>query len=203
MSVLKRWRGHLSIRRRLLAAAIKRNAPKAVIWKRRAQVAQAERVVARHSAKSISKVSSKGTALISYFEGGQSHDGLFHAYWDAAGGVWTIGYGHTGSDVGAHSKALTKTQAQALLKLDLDRKYAPPVAELHLPLNQNQFDALTSFVYNLGPGVLAPGTSIGRALRAREWKIAADALLLYDRAGGRVLPGLYARRSAERHLFLS
>lgn len=197
--VLRRWLGHLSIRRRLLAAAIKRHAPAALIAKRRGQVAQAERVVARH--RVINSVSEAGTELIAGFEGGQGKDGMFHPYRDAVG-VWTIGYGHT-TGVSARSEALTKTQALALLHEDLNRVYAPPVAHLHLPLNQHQFDALVSFVYNLGPGVLASGTSIGRALRAREWKVAADAMLLYDRAGGRVLPGLLSRRQAERKLFLS
>jgi hypothetical protein len=69
-------------------------------------------------------------------------------------------------------------------------------------LNQHQFDALVSFVYNLGPGAIAPGTGIGRALRARAWRRAADEMLRWNRAGGRVLAGLTRRREAERALFL-
>lgn len=194
MSVLKRWRGHLSIRRRLLAAAIKRKAPASVIRRRRAQVEQAEKVVRRH--RIVKKISAAGVKMIAGFEGYESAP-----YTDSVG-VWTIGYGHT-EGVSSRSKPLTQAQARALLQHDLDKTYAPPVTALGLPLNQHQFDALVSAVYNLGPGILSSSSTLGKALRARNWKLAADALLLYDHAGGRVLPGLRTRREAERKLFLS
>jgi lysozyme len=196
---LKRWRGHLSIRRRLLAAAIKRKAPASVIRRRRAQVAQAERVVARH--EPVTKPSAACAKMIAGFEGGQGRDGLFHPY-QHPGDVPTQGYGHT-EGVQLSDKPWTKAKALKVLLADLEHIYAPPVAALGLPLNQRQFDALVSAVYNLGPGILGRKSTLGRALRAREWKIAADALLLYDHFNGRVLDGLRRRRVAERHLFLS
>lgn len=146
-------------------------------------------------------VSPKAAAMIAQFEGGQSSDGLFHPYRDVVG-VWTIGYGHT-HGVSAASKPLTKAQALALLTQDLNQVYAPPVNALGLPLNQNQFDATVSAVYNLGPGILDANRTFGAELRARHWQKAADALLLYDHAGSQRLPGLTIRRKAERALFLS
>src|SRR5690349_16517946 len=118
-------------------------------------------------------VSDKAAKMIAQFEGGQGHDGLFHPYQDVVH-VWTIGYGHT-KGVSASSKPLTKAQALALLRNDLDHEYAPSVNALGLPLNQNQFDATVSAVYNLGPGILSDSSSFGHALRRRQWKAAADA----------------------------
>lgn len=78
------------------------------------------------------------------------------------------------------------------------------VNALGLPLNPNQFDALVSAVEGIGPGVLEPDRSLGRALRNLDWTAAADALLLYDRdTGGRRSAALAGRRSAERELFLA
>ena len=83
----------------------------------------------------------------------------------SSGGVWTIGYGHT-EGVGPHSPRLTERQASELLERDLARRYEGAVEALptaHL-LNQNQFDALVVFVYNVGGGAHSPPTpgSAGR-----------------------------------------
>lgn len=146
------------------------------------------------------KVSSVGASLIAQFEGGQGKDGLFHPYRDAVG-VWTIGFGHT-HGVGPGSRPLTRAQALSLLRQDLDVEYGRAVNALKLPLNQYQFDALVSFVYNVGPGGVSSSTTVGKRLRAHDWRGAADGLLAWNRAGGRVLPGLTIRRQAERALFL-
>jgi GH24 family phage-related lysozyme (muramidase) len=143
------------------------------------------------------KVSDAGVALIKEFEGFPFGG---RPYKDPVG-VWTIGYGHT-EGVGPGSRRLTEKQASALLKKDLDRKYAPLVDAPHLPLNQHQFDALVSFVYNCGPGAISEQTRVGRLLRAHDWRAAADALLAWDKAGGHALPGLTRRRRAERAMFL-
>lgn len=150
------------------------------------------------TARQPSTVSQAGVELIARFEGF-----VGHPYRDAVG-VWTIGYGHTGPDVRTMG-TITEPEARALLRHDLDAKYVPPVRKLSktVPLNQRQFDALVSFVYNLGPGYLEPGHTMGDALHARDYKAAADAFLLYDKAGGHPLPGLTRRRKAERQLFLS
>ncbi|MDE6738048.1 MAG: glycoside hydrolase family protein, partial [Lachnospiraceae bacterium] len=64
-------------------------------------------------------------------------------------------------------------------------------------LNQNQFDALTSFCYNCGNG------SLEKLVNGRDAATVADKLLLYNKGGGKVLPGLVRRREEERELFLA
>jgi len=144
------------------------------------------------------KISPAGVNLIKEFEGFPAGG---RPYQDIVG-VWTIGYGHT-EGVGPRSPQLTEAQASALLGNDLDRKYGPCVNDLQLPLKQHQFDALVSFVYNVGPGGVAASTQVGQALRARQWQAAGDALLAWDKAGGVAVAGLTRRRQAERAMFLS
>jgi len=73
---------------------------------------------------------------------------------------------------------------------------------LGVDLRQHQFDPIVFFVYNCGTGAIGPGTGVGRALRARQWNAAADALLQWNKANGKPLPGLTRRRQAERAMFL-
>ncbi len=148
------------------------------------------------------QLSDKGVAFICEFEG-FPNDGK--PYRDPVG-VWTIGYGST-KGVGPKSRRLTKAQARARLKREINAEYAPAVRkaarEANHKLKQHEFDALVSAVYNLGPGVLAPGRSLGDAFRGRVlWRTrTAKALKLYDKAGGRALPGLTRRRAREARLF--
>jgi lysozyme len=140
-------------------------------------------------------------ALIKEFEGFPFGG---RPYRDPIAGVWTIGYGHT-EGVGPHSARLTERQASELLERDLREKYEPFVEALptaHL-LSQHQFDALVTFVYNVGGGAIGSDTGIGRALRASQWHRAADELLRWDKYNGRPILGLTRRRQAERKLFLS
>lgn len=201
MSIRTRWTARLNTRRSLLRSARARFAKRktkanlATVKLRKEQVAQAERVIARHP-DAVTSISPSGTQFIAEFEGC-----VLHAYWDATGRVWTIGYGHT-ENVKQGDTLPSKAAALALLKRDLDKKYAPFVARLGLPLNQHQFDALVSFVYNLGPGVLERGHTMGDALARHDWGAAADAFLLYDKSGGQRLVGLTRRRAAERAVFM-
>jgi GH24 family phage-related lysozyme (muramidase) len=142
------------------------------------------------------RLSPAGAQLIASFEGFRSHP-----YRDAVG-VWTIGYGST-RGVGESTPPVTPAQALARMMREVGATYGAAVDGLGLPLNQHQYDALVSFVYNVGPGGVAASTSVGRHLRARRWRDAADALLAWDKAGGRRLEGLTRRRRAERALFLS
>jgi len=141
------------------------------------------------------KLSKRGAALIEEFEGF-----VAHPYRDAVG-VWTIGYGST-KGVGPNTPHVTRAQAEARMMREVDATYGAAVNALGVKLNQNQHDALTSFVYNVGPGGLAASTTIGRRLRAGDLHGAANALLAWDKAGGRRLPGLTRRRAAERALYL-
>lgn len=141
------------------------------------------------------KLSKAGADLIEEFEGFSAKP-----YRDPVG-VWTIGFGST-KGVGPNSPRVTRAQAEARLIREVDAEYGAAVNALGLPLNQSQFDALVSFVYNVGPGALEPSTRIGLALRSHQWRRAADELLRWDKAGGRRLAGLTRRRRAERALFL-
>jgi GH24 family phage-related lysozyme (muramidase) len=154
----------------------------------------------------VRKVGKQGMDLITEFEGfarvrAAHGPDLAFPYQDPVG-VWTIGYGET-KGIGPTSAPWTREQARRTLRTRLNRDYAPAVRALKVPLTQAQFDALCSFAYNLGPGALSNNTGIGRALRERQWQRAADEMLKWDKAGGRVLAGLTRRRHAERRLFLS
>lgn len=154
------------------------------------------------------KLSRKGATMIADFEGGASPDGKFRPYWDAAGGVWTQGFGHT-RDVDPNDRPWSLRRAKREL-----RKDSAPVAELVLrqckfELKPHQLDALISAGFNLGPGIFMRGRSLGDALLAAgkdaspaELRRIADAFKLYTYAGGNELPGLVSRRKRERHVFL-
>ena len=184
-----------------LRALVARLRRRAMFSRTKAERAYWRRALVRNRAKlGADRLSSAGAAFIAEFEGFRSRP-----YRDAVG-VWTIGYGST-KGVGPNSPPVTKTAALARLKREANETYGAAVRaaakDAGVTLDQREFDALTSAVYNLGPGVLAEGRSLGQALRARNWRTAvAGALLLYDKAGGRALPGLTRRREAERRLFL-
>lgn len=140
------------------------------------------------------KTSENGITLI------QKSEGLrLKAYQDSVG-VWTIGYGHTGSDV-TPALVITQSQADALLARDLERFETGVARLVKVPLNQNQFDALVCFSYNLGLGSLQSSTLL-RLLNAGDYAGAAGQFPRWDKAGGKVLPGLTRRRAAEQCLFM-
>ena len=116
-------------------------------------------------------------------------------------GVLTIGYGHTGPDV-KPGQTITQDRARQLLAADL-AKFAAGVNELcnGWRITQGMFDALVSFAYNLGLGALA-GSTLLRLLRAGDVQGAAKQFDRWNKAAGKVLPGLVKRRAAERDLFL-
>lgn len=139
------------------------------------------------------KISQAGLELIKDFEGCK-----LTAYQDSVG-VWTVGYGSTGGDV---CKGLTITQDEAEKRL---RKHLEGVERAILrlvtvPLTQGEFDALCSFVYNLGEGALAKSTLL-KMLNASDYDGAAQQFLRWDKAGGQVLAGLTRRRQAEMRRF--
>lgn len=160
------------------------------------------------SGKDASACSLDLAKSVAAWEGGQSRDGLFRPYQDAVR-VWTIGYGHTNADgapvVGPGTRPLTRAEAETLLLHDLNVAYSPAVAHYAssygLKLNQKQFDALTSFCYNLGAGYFGSSHDIGAAMKAHNYPGIACAMLLYDRAGSSVLAGLVRRRRWEAQLF--
>lgn len=138
------------------------------------------------------KTSQEGINLIKKFEGCK-----LIAY-KCPAGVWTIGYGHTGGV--KQGQKITQTQAEKYLKDDLT-KYEKGVESLvKVTLNQNQFNALVSFAYNCGLGALKTSTLL-KKLNKKDYKGASNELLRWNKASGRVLEGLKARRKAEKALF--
>lgn len=136
------------------------------------------------------KISQNGIDLIKSFEGCK-----LTAY-KCPAGVWTIGYGHTG-DV-KQGQTITSDYAETLLRSDLVRfelkvsKYDP-----QYDWNQNEFDAMVSFAYNIGN----IDQLTDRGNRSKE--VIAEKILLYNKAAGQVLNGLIRRREAEMALFLT
>lgn len=114
------------------------------------------------------------------------------------GDPWTIGYGST-SGV---SKGMTITQAQADARLVQDLAHAENTVSklVTVPLNDNQFGALVSFVFNIGSGAFAKSTLL-RKLNARDYTAVPGELMRWTRNDGAVMPGLTKRRNAEAKLW--
>jgi len=140
------------------------------------------------------KTGSKGIKLIKEFEGFKAQAYLCPA------NVWTIGYGTT-SGV-KKGQMVTEEQAIKLLQDDL-AKFEKAVKNLvRVPLNQDQFDALVAFVYNIGVGAFSRSTLLS-LLNQGNYEAVPEQLLRWNKAGGRVLNGLTRRRQAEGKLFKS
>ena len=134
-----------------------------------------------------------GIALIKRFEGLR-----LKAYLCPAN-VVTVGFGHT-KGVQLNDPEITEEEADRLLAEDL-KLYEKPVSEMvKVQITQNQFDALISFAFNLGTGALR-GSTLMKKLNAGQ--PCADEFLRWNMAGGKALPGLTRRRTAERALFTS
>jgi lysozyme len=110
----------------------------------------------------------------------------------------TIGWGHTGLSCKL-GNVIPQALANDILKMDVHFAEAPL---FDLGLNQNQFDALVSLIFNIGARAFHASTLLVK-LKARDYPGAADEFLKWDHAGGQVLPGLLNRRKAERALFLT
>ena len=139
-------------------------------------------------------ISQNGINLIKRFEGCR-----LTAY-KCPANVWTIGYGHTGSDV-KQGLTITQEQAEKLLKSDLVVHCNNVSKLVKVPLNQNQFDALVSFEYNLGYGNLSRSTLLA-LINQKKFKEASEEFKKWKYAGVKVLAGLVKRREAEKELFI-
>ena len=129
------------------------------------------------------------------------HEGLeLHAYPDpgSGGDPYTIGYGHTrGVKPG---DTCTKEQALEWLREDVDEAERAIDRLVTVSLTQDQFDALVSFVFNLGAGNFGSSTLLKR-INMGDFAGAADEFPRWNRAAGRVMAGLTKRRHAEAALF--
>ena len=148
------------------------------------------------------QVSDAGIELIKSFEGFRAN-----AYPDpkSGGDPWTVGYGTTKFPSGRPVKKgdyVTPAQAEMYLREDV-KKFASSVdALVTVPLKQCQYDALVSFVYNLGATNFRKSTLL-KKLNAKDYKGAADEFLRWVSPGSSVEAGLRRRRTAERTMFLS
>jgi len=133
-----------------------------------------------------------GLALTKSFEGCS-----LKSYRDSAG-IWTIGWGHVSGVV--PGMVWTQEQADAQLLDDIQWAVGVVNSKVHVPLNQNQFDALVDFCYNAGSGNFAASTLL-RKVNAGDFAGAAAQFPLWVHAGGAVIPGLVRRREAEQALF--
>jgi lysozyme len=148
-------------------------------------------------------LSPAGLKLVQSFEGCERKQkgARFKAYVDPVG-VLTIGWGHTNATGRTFDADTAWTQAEcnAALREDMAKFEAAVRANVKVELEQCQFDALVSFSYNCGVGSLKSSTLL-RKLNKRDFAGAAREFAKWNRAGGRVLPGLTRRRAAEATLF--
>ncbi|KAI4254669.1 MAG: hypothetical protein L6R42_007100 [Xanthoria sp. 1 TBL-2021] len=136
------------------------------------------------------KLSAKGVEFIAGFEGFRAN------YYNDAAGVRTIGYGHACQEPGECPDAgpITEARGKELLNSDADAFEKCVNADVKVALNQNQFDALVSFAFNLGCGNLR---NIADDLNKNDFSGATANMKKYVNAGGNVLAGLVRRRNAE------
>lgn len=139
------------------------------------------------------KTSQNGINLIKSFEGCR-----LTAYQDSAG-VWTIGYGHTAKVYS--SMKITEEQAIKFLKSDIKNAENAVNSRVTYIINQNQFDALVSFTYNVGVGNFSSSTLL-KKLNQSDILGAANEFDKWVNAGGKVLKGLVRRRASEKDIFL-
>ena len=148
-------------------------------------------------------LSKQGARLIAGFEGFRSD-----LYNDAAGHC-TIGYGHlvhhgrcSGREPAEFRRGITREEALEILVKDADVAADAVNRLVKVPLEQNQFDALVSFVFNVGGGAFADSTLL-RELNAGRYERVPSELARWVKAGGTTLQGLVNRRKAEGALFSS
>jgi lysozyme len=147
----------------------------------------------------------------------EHHEGVRFKPYQCPAKLWTIGVGHVlypnqgkmpidqrGSFPLAQedNRAFSKDEVNAILRADLARFEKGVATYCPVPLTQGQFDALVSFSFNVGLGTLQRSTMRQKVIRG-DMEGAAEELLKYCMAGGKVLRGLQKRRIDERALFLS
>lgn len=145
------------------------------------------------------KTSANGLAFIAREEGE-----ILHVYVDQVG-VQTIGVGHALRKGESFPNGITHEQAMSILAADVILAENAINANVKVPLTQNAFDACVSLTFNIGTGAFASSTVL-KKLNANDFVAAADAFLMWDKGivNGvkQALPGLTARRTRERTLFL-
>ena len=149
-------------------------------------------------------VSQKGIGLVKRFEGLHKvkEDGIVRAYRCPAG-KWTIGYGHC---KGVKSGMLASVEeCESLLQEDLNDAGAALKRHIHVPLSQEQYDALASFVFNIGGGKPFQNSTLLKKLNQGLYDEVPEQILRWNKArvdgSLTTLAGLTKRRTAEAALF--
>jgi lysozyme len=137
-------------------------------------------------------ISEEGISLIKNYEGCK-----LESYQDSVG-VWTIAYGHT-KDV-KEGDSINQDEAEHLLAEEMPEYEGYINNMVKVPLEQNQFDALVCWVYNLGPTNLQESTLL-RILNEGDYEGVPEQIKRWNKAGGVTLGGLVKRREAEADLF--
>lgn len=140
------------------------------------------------------KTSDKGIELI------KRHEELRLKAYQCPAGVWTIGYGSTGGV--RPGDVITEAQAEALLREDI-RTVEREVGRHKLNINQNQFDALVSFTFNVGSGNFRSSTLLKRIKENPDHPDIPNQFRRWVNAGGKKLGGLVKRREEESKLYFS
>ena len=157
------------------------------------------------------RVSPKAIAMIKH------HEGVRTRAYRCPAKLWTVGVGHVLYPEQAKLpidqrdafnikiedfRVFSMEEVDAILRADLDRFERGVERYITVPLTQGMFDALVSFSFNVGLGTLQRST-LRQKLNRGDKEGAADELLKYCMAGGKILKGLQNRRIDERALFLS
>jgi len=165
--------------------------------------------VTSHGLQIPPHISDIGLQLIKTFEGKHNKGYLCPA------NVWTIGYGHTGPTFGKQTPqgmTISDFDIDKLLKEDMARFEEAVTKYVKVSLNQNQFDALVSFTFNVGIGKPKDAKSDGTGLRGStllkllnqgKYDEVPAQFLRWNKGGGKVLAGLVRRRKSEAHLFVT
>jgi GH24 family phage-related lysozyme (muramidase) len=140
------------------------------------------------------KISAAGIELLKQFEGCR-----LTAYQDSVG-VWTIGFGTTTGV--KEGQTISQIKAEEYLRFDLAIFEKAVTESLKVPVNQNQFDALVSFTYNVGVSAFRSSTLLNLINEKTDKKVVAAEFSKWVKAGNQTLPGLVSRRKAESELFL-
>lgn len=150
------------------------------------------------------KISKIGLDLLVHYETGGKPEKYLNAYWDANGKVWTIGIGSTlrldGTKVQKGDK-ITLEQAYQLVDRHIEKEIVPGLNAVLPVLTQNQFDALVSFIYNVGFANFRNSTLLSFIKSKKPASEITHAFNMWNKSGGKVLQGLVLRRKAEANLF--
>ena len=160
-----------------------------------AHIVPMKRKVIRRETTKMRHINEAGIDLIKSWEGC-----VLKPYQDEAG-YWTIGWGHLIVE-GENFSEITSERADAILEVDLLQAESAVERLISVPLTDNQFAALVSFTFNLGPGALERST-LRKVLNRGEYQAAAEEFPKWCYAGGHKSAGLLKRRLEEGTLFLT